>query len=68
MDKNKKLIIVIIILAVIAGGVSFFAVHEAQKNKEKSELFAVAKEEMQNEYSTIATQYDELQNQINNDS
>jgi capsular polysaccharide biosynthesis protein len=32
MDKNKKLIIVIIILAVIAGGVSFFAVHEAQKN------------------------------------
>lgn len=68
MDKNKKLIIVIIILAVIAGGVSFFAVHEAQKNKEMSELFAVEKEEMENEYSTFATQYDELQIQINNDS
>ena len=61
MDKNKKLIIVIIILAVIAGGVSFFAVHEAQKNKEMSELFAVEKEEMENEYSTFATQYDELE-------
>ena len=68
MDKNKKLIIVIIILAVIAGGVSFFAVHEAQKNKEMSELFAVEKEEMENEYSTFATQYNELQIQINNDS
>lgn len=68
MDKNKKLIIVIIILAVITGGVSFFAVHEAQKNKEMSELFAVEKEEMENEYSTFATQYDELQIQINNDS
>ena len=33
-----------------------------------SELFAVEKEEMENEYSTFATQYDELQIQINNDS
>lgn len=66
--NNKKLIIAIIVLAVIAAIVSFFAVNEARKNKEMSQLFAVEKQEMENEYSTFATQYDELQVQINNDS
>ena len=33
-----------------------------------TELFAIEKEEMENEYTTFATQYDELQVQINNDS
>ena len=33
-----------------------------------TELFAIEKEEMENEYTTYATQYDELQVQINNDS
>ena len=33
-----------------------------------SELFAVEKLEMENKYTTFATQYDELQIQINNDS
>ena len=33
-----------------------------------SQLFSIEKEEMENEYSTFATQYDELQVQINNDS
>ena len=66
--NNKKFIITIIILAVIVAAVSFFAVNEARKNKEMSQLFAVEKQEMENEYSTFATQYDELQIQINNDS
>lgn len=66
--NNKKLIIAIIILAIIAAIVSFFAVNEARKNKEMSQLFEVEKQEMENEYSTFATQYDELQVQINNDS
>ena len=39
-----------------------------KENKEMSELFAVEKLEMENEYTTFATQYDELQIQINNDS
>ena len=47
---------------------SFFAIHQMRQNKEMSELFAVEKLEMENEYSTFATQYDELQIQINNDS
>lgn len=68
MDNNKKLIIIIALLIVIIGGVSFFAFHQVQENKEMTELFAIEKEEMENEYTTFATQYDELQVQINNDS
>ena len=68
MDKNKKLIIIIILLIAIIGGVSFFAFYQVQENKEMTELFAIEKEEMENEYTTYATQYDELQVQINNDS
>lgn len=68
MDKSKKLIIVIIGLILLCGGVSFYAFQQNQKNQEMSELFAIEKEEMENEYTHFATQYDELQVQINNDS
>ena len=68
MDKSKNLIIIIILLVIIIGGVSFYALRQNQENKEMTELFAIEKEEMENEYTTFATQYDELQVQINNDS
>ena len=68
MDKSKILIIVIILLIIITGGISYFAFRQVQENKEMTELFAIEKEEMENEYNTFATQYDELQVQINNDS
>ena len=68
MDKNKIQIIVIVLLIAIIGGVSFFALHQVKENQEMTELFAIEKEEMENEYTTFATQYDELQVQINNDS
>lgn len=68
MDKNKKLVINIAVLVVVIAVVGFLAFNESRKNKEMSELFAVEKQEMENEYSTFATQYDELQVQINNDS
>lgn len=68
MDKNKIQIIIIVLLIVIIGGVSFFALHQVEQNKEMTELFAIEKEEMENEYTTFANQYDELQVQINNDS
>ena len=69
MDKNKNLIIFIIaLLIVIIGGISFFAYRQVQVNKEMTELFAIEKEEMENEYATFAIQYDELQVQITNDS
>ena len=68
MDKSKNLIIIIILLVIIIGGVSFYAFRQNQENKEMTELFAIEKEEMENEYTTFATQYGELQVQINNDS
>ena len=68
MEKNKKFTIILIVLVVVIAGVSFLAINEFRKNKEMAEVFAVEKEEMENEYSTFAAQYDELQVQINNDS
>ena len=68
MEKNKKLIIAIIVLIAAIVGVSFLAFYQFHKNQEMTELFAIDKQEMENEYSTFATQYDELQVQINNDS
>ena len=68
MEKNKKLTIIIAALIVIVAGTAFFAFNEMRKNQEMTELFAIEKQEMENEYSTFATQYDELQIQINNDS
>ena len=68
MDKNKIQIIIIVLLIAIIGGVSFFAFNQVKENQEMTELFAIEKEEMENEYTTFATQYDELQVQINNDS
>ena len=68
MDKNKIQIIIIVLLIAIIGGVSFFAFNQVKENQEMTELFAIEKEDMENEYTTFATQYDELQVQINNDS
>lgn len=68
MEKNKKFIVILVVLIVLIAGVSFLAINEFRKNKEMAEVFAVEKEEMENEYSTFAAQYDELQVQINNDS
>jgi hypothetical protein len=68
MDKSKKLISVIILLILIVCGISFYALRQKQENKEMEQLYNVEKEEMENEYSTFATQYDELQVQIDNDS
>jgi hypothetical protein len=68
MERNKLLTIIIAVLAVLVGGLAYFAIHQTRQNKEMSELFAVEKLEMENEYTTFATQYDELQVQISNDS
>lgn len=68
MFKDKKIIALVVALVLIILGVTFFAVYQVNKNTEMGELFALEKEEMENEYSTFATQYDELQVQISNDS
>ncbi len=68
MDKSKKLIIVIIILIIVLGGISYYAIFKTKENSDMKELFSIEREEMENEYTTFATQYDELQIQISNDS
>lgn len=68
--KNKKTIVIIVIalLTLGLGFVSFLFIEKNQENKEMAALFELEKEEMENEYTHFATQYDELQIQINNDS
>lgn len=69
---NKKILAVIIVVAVIlVGALAFLGIRLSQAskaNEEMVQLFELEKEEMENEYSTFATQYDEMQILISNDS
>ena len=69
---NKKVLIPIIAGAVLLiGALVFLGIRLSQANKANEEmvqLFELEKEEMENEYSTFATQYDEMQVLISNDS
>jgi len=69
MKKNNLFIIIAIaVLALALCIVIYFLFQAKQENKEMTQLFEIEKEEMENEYSNYANQYDELQIQINNDS
>ena len=69
MKKNNLFtIIAIAVLALALGIVVYFLCEAKKENKEMTQLFEIEKEEMENEYSSYANQYDELQVQINNDS
>ena len=69
---NKKIIIIVSAVAVLLiGALAFLGIRLAQANKANEEmvqLFELEKEEMENEYSTFATQYDEMQILHTNDS
>lgn len=69
---NKKLIIIASIIAVLLiGALAFLGIRLSQAtkaNEEMVQLFELEKAEMENEYSTFATQYDEMQILISNDS
>ena len=69
---NKKTLIPIIAVAVLlVGALAFLGVRLSKANKANEEmvqLFELEKEEMESEYSTFATQYDEMQILISNDS
>ncbi len=66
--KNGLILATIIILAIGLGTVTYFLLQSQKENKEMAQLFEIEKEEMENEYTHFATQYDELQVRINNDS
>lgn len=71
MNANKQKIILfslsgILLISAIILGVLLMDSHK--QNEEMQELFAIEKEELENEYSGFAAQYDELQIRITNDS
>ena len=69
LDKQKTIIISISALLLVAAVIlGIMLVDSRKQNQEMQELFAIEKEELENEYSTFATQYDELQIRITNDS
>ena len=69
---DKKVLIPIIVGAVLLiGALAFLGIRLSQANKaneEMMQLFEIEKAEMEDEYSTFATQYDEMQILISNDS
>ena len=75
MEENKSgktgLVIAIIAVALLAATVVylFLSVQDkGRKIEEMSQLFEIEKEEMENEYSGFAVQYDEMKMHISNDS
>ncbi len=69
LDKQKITFISVSALLLIAAIILGVMLMDSRKqNEEMQELFALEKEELENEYSSFATQYDELQIRITNDS
>ncbi|KAA6341120.1 hypothetical protein EZS27_011060 [termite gut metagenome] len=64
--KNVWWIIIILLGGIVI--VTYLLFDEKKSNKELIQEFQLEKEELENEYSNFATQYDELQLTITNDS
>lgn len=69
-NKQQKIVLFIVagILFIAAVVLGVLLMQSNKKNEEMQELFAIEKEELESEYSTFATQYDELKIRITNDS
>lgn len=68
MKKNYGLYIAVGFLLVAMITVTYLLFSEKQNNKELVEVFELEKEELENDYTHFATQYDELKMTITNDS
>lgn len=68
MNKNKSLIIIGSVLVLLLVGVTALLVMEKTTNKELVQEFELEKEDLENEYTRFAQQYDELKLTISNDS
>lgn len=68
MNKNKSLIIIGSALVLLLIGVTTLLVMEKTTNKELVQEFELGKEDLENEYTRFAQQYDELKLTISNDS
>lgn len=76
MDEAKKsgktgLVIAIVAIALLAAAVIYLSLsvrNKGQEIEEMTQLFEIEKEEMENEYSGFAVQYDEMKVHLSNDS
>ena len=68
MNKNKSLIIIGSALVLLLIGVTTLLVMEKTTNKELVQEFELEKEDLENDYTRFAQQYDELKLTISNDS
>lgn len=71
MNKKKSIIIISVLSVIIIASLVLLGLElskQKKENKDMAQLFKIEKEEMENEYSNFAVQYDELQVRINNDS
>lgn len=67
-NKNKLLIIISTILVLLLIGLTILLLSEKQTNKELTQEFQLDKEDLENQYTDFAKQYDELKMTVSNDS
>lgn len=69
-NKNNRTITWIVggILILLLAGVSVLLISEKKVNKELTQEFELEKEDLENQYTTFARQYDELRLTVSNDS
>lgn len=67
-NMNKRIIIVGSLLLLMLVGVTVLLLMEKQTNRELVQEFELEKEDLENEYTTFARQYDELKLTVTNDS
>lgn len=68
MNKKTLLIVAVAILVIAIAGVTYLLYTEKQANRELVQEFQLDKEDLENEYTRFAQQYDELKMTISNDS
>lgn len=69
-NKQQKIVLFTVAGLLLAAAIvlGILLVQSKQQNSEMQELFALEKEELESEYQSFATQYDELKIRITNDS
>lgn len=68
INRNKLFIFIGCILVLLLIGVSALFVSERKANYELTQEFELEKEDLENQYTTFARQYDELKMTVSNDS
>ena len=68
MNKKSLLIIAVSVLVIALIGITYLLFTEKQSNRELIEEFALENEDLENEYTRFAQQYDELKLTVSNDS